>query len=95
MSQKSAGVAGNETPTFAPTCGTRGTLECFAPPGVSPSRLNTKELRHPASPLGAPSPDTPPDGLYGHFGQLGFAEQIKDAVFVALCEIARQWIVEV
>lgn len=28
------------------------------------------------------------------FEQLGFAEQIKDAVFVALCEIARQWIVE-
>ena len=28
------------------------------------------------------------------FGALGFAEQIKDAVFVALCEIARQWIVE-
>lgn len=29
------------------------------------------------------------------FGELGFREQIKDAVFVALCEIARQWIVEV
>ncbi len=27
------------------------------------------------------------------FDDLGFAEQIKDAVFVALCEIARQWIV--
>lgn len=27
------------------------------------------------------------------FDQLGFREQIKDAVFVALCEIARQWIV--
>ena len=29
------------------------------------------------------------------YDELGFAEQIKDAVFVALCEIARQWIVEV
>jgi hypothetical protein len=28
------------------------------------------------------------------YDELGFAEQIKDAVFVALCEIARQWIVE-
>lgn len=28
------------------------------------------------------------------FGDLGFREQIKDAVFVALCEIVRQWIVE-
>lgn len=28
------------------------------------------------------------------FADLGFREQIKDAVFVALCEIARQWIVE-
>ncbi len=27
------------------------------------------------------------------FDALGFREQIKDAVFVALCEIARQWIV--
>lgn len=27
------------------------------------------------------------------FDDLGFREQIKDAVFVALCEIARQWIV--
>lgn len=27
------------------------------------------------------------------FDELGFREQIKDAVFVALCEIARQWIV--
>jgi hypothetical protein len=27
------------------------------------------------------------------FNELGFREQIKDAVFVALCEIARQWIV--
>ena len=26
------------------------------------------------------------------FDQLTYAEQIKDAVFVALCEIARQWI---
>jgi hypothetical protein len=26
------------------------------------------------------------------FGDLGYEEQIKDAVFVALCEIARQWI---
>lgn len=26
------------------------------------------------------------------FGDLGHEEQIKDAVFVALCEIARQWI---
>ena len=29
------------------------------------------------------------------YEELGFAEQIKDAVFVALCEIARQWIVDV
>lgn len=28
------------------------------------------------------------------FSELGWKEQIKDAVFVALCEIARQWIVE-
>lgn len=28
------------------------------------------------------------------FDELAFAEQIKDAVFVALCEIARLWIVE-
>lgn len=28
------------------------------------------------------------------FDELGFREQIKDAVFVALCEIARQWIVD-
>jgi hypothetical protein len=28
------------------------------------------------------------------FGALGWRERIKDAVFVALCEIARQWIVE-
>lgn len=28
------------------------------------------------------------------FDQLGFREQIKDAVFAALCDIARQWIVE-
>jgi hypothetical protein len=28
------------------------------------------------------------------FDELGFFEQIKDAVFIALCEIARQWIVE-
>src|SRR5262249_3992665 len=27
------------------------------------------------------------------FDELGFREQIKDAVFVALCDIARQWIV--
>lgn len=27
------------------------------------------------------------------FEDLGFREQIKDAVFVALCEVARQWIV--
>jgi hypothetical protein len=26
------------------------------------------------------------------FDQLGYREQIKDAVFIALCEIARQWI---
>lgn len=26
------------------------------------------------------------------FGDLGYEEQIKDAVFIALCEIARQWI---
>jgi len=26
------------------------------------------------------------------FHELGYEEQIKDAVFVALCEIARQWI---
>jgi len=35
---------------------------------------------------------THPDML--PFGELEFREQIKDAVFVALCEIARQWIVE-
>jgi hypothetical protein len=29
------------------------------------------------------------------YNELGFAEQIKDAVFVALCELARQWIVDV
>src|SRR5450759_2228524 len=28
--------------------------------------LTTKEVRHMASPLDAPSPDAPPDGLYGH-----------------------------
>lgn len=28
------------------------------------------------------------------FDQLGWREQVKDAVFVALCEIARQWIIE-
>lgn len=28
------------------------------------------------------------------FAELGFREQIKDAVFVALCEIARQWVVD-
>ena len=27
------------------------------------------------------------------FDQLDFREQIKDAVFVALCELARQWII--
>ena len=28
------------------------------------------------------------------FDELGFREQIKDAVFVALCEIARQWVMD-
>jgi hypothetical protein len=28
------------------------------------------------------------------FNDLGWREQSKDAVFVALCEVARQWIVE-
>jgi len=40
-----------------------------------------------------PEAKTHPDMV--PFGELGFAEQIKDAVFVALCEVARQWIVEV
>lgn len=35
---------------------------------------------------------THPDML--PFGGLGWRERNKDAVFVALCEIARQWIVE-
>lgn len=28
------------------------------------------------------------------FAELGWEERIKDAVFIALCEIARQWIVD-
>ncbi len=28
------------------------------------------------------------------FAELGWEERIKDAVYIALCEIARQWIVE-
>lgn len=39
-----------------------------------------------------PEAKTHPDMV--PFGDLPFAEQIKDAVFVALCEIARQWIWE-
>ena len=39
-----------------------------------------------------PDAKTHPDMV--PFGELEFREQIKDAVFVALCEIARQWIVE-
>lgn len=38
-----------------------------------------------------PEAKTHPDMV--PFDELGFLEQIKDAVFVALCEIARQWIV--
>jgi hypothetical protein len=38
-----------------------------------------------------PEAKTHPD--MAPFDELGFREQIKDAVFVALCEIARQWIV--
>jgi hypothetical protein len=38
-----------------------------------------------------PEANTHPDMV--PFDALGFREQIKDAVFVALCEIARQWIV--
>lgn len=39
-----------------------------------------------------PDAKTHPDMV--PFDDLGFREQIKDAVFVALCEIARQWIVD-
>lgn len=38
-----------------------------------------------------PEAKTHPDMV--PFDELGFREQIKDAVFIALCEIARQWIV--
>jgi hypothetical protein len=38
-----------------------------------------------------PEAKTHPDMV--PFDELGFREQVKDAVFVALCEIARQWIV--
>jgi hypothetical protein len=38
-----------------------------------------------------PKAKTHPDMV--PFDKLGFREQIKDAVFVALCEVARQWIV--
>jgi hypothetical protein len=38
-----------------------------------------------------PETKTHPDMV--PFEDLGFREQIKDAVFVALCEIARQWII--
>jgi RyR domain len=38
-----------------------------------------------------PEAKTHPDMV--PFDELGFREQIKDAVFVVLCEIARQWIV--
>lgn len=39
-----------------------------------------------------PEAKTHPDMV--PFEDLAFHEQIKDAVFVALCEIARQWIME-
>lgn len=39
-----------------------------------------------------PEAKTHPDMV--PFDELPYAEQIKDAVFVALCEIARQWIEE-
>lgn len=42
-------------------------------------------------PVRDPKAKTHPDMV--PFDELGFREQIKDAVFVALCEIARQWIV--
>jgi hypothetical protein len=42
-------------------------------------------------PVRDPEAKTHPDMV--PFDELGFREQIKDAVFVALCEIARQWIV--
>lgn len=42
-------------------------------------------------PIRDPVAKTHPDMV--SFAALGFREQIKDAVFVALCEIARQWIV--
>lgn len=29
------------------------------------------------------------------YDELGLAEQMKDAVFVALCEMARQWVVDI
>ena len=41
-------------------------------------------------PVRDPAAKTHPDMV--PFDQLGHLEQIKDAVFVALCEIARQWI---
>lgn len=43
-------------------------------------------------PVRDPEARTHPDMV--PFDDLEFREQIKDAVFVALCEIARQWIVD-
>jgi hypothetical protein len=43
-------------------------------------------------PVRDPVEKTHPDMV--PFGELGWQERNKDAVFVALCELARQWIID-
>lgn len=51
-----------------------------------------KEMGWSYGPRRDPVAKTHPDMV--PFAELGWEERIKDAVFIALCEIARQWIVD-